>query len=395
MEDVMNRKAAERAGSASREGVRPSRRALLAALLCLGLALGACGGRKSGAPGCQGACVALEEPAASFVARLAPGSQGLKSWTAMASAIGKSEAYCAGKPASALAVDRDGMQITWGELAETLRTLRGLLPELDANPGLLLEKFRWISIPGGIKYSSYFEPRIKASRKRNPAMGHTEPMYRLPPGMDAYKAAHGGRYYSRREIDEGRVLEGKGLELAWADPVDVFYLQIQGSGRLVFADGTETFVNYAGKNGHAYVSPRKIMAAKGIIGQRTNALEQIAWLRAHPERQKEIFSENPSYVFFTFGNRGAIGTMGCPIEDWLSLATDPERIPLGAVVAFGVNIPDPKAGSVPLRGIGFAQDTGGAIKENRIDIFAGGSDRGRTVACLLDASGPAWVLVRK
>ena len=373
------------------------RRASLLAVLCLGLVLGACGGRKPSAPALDrsGPWVAPREPAEVFVSHLKPATQDLNSWTEMAPTIRKSESYCAKKPASALAVNRGEMQITWGEMAETLRTLRGLLPKLDANPGLLLEKFRWIPFPGGIKYSSYYEPHIKASRERNPAKGHTEPMYKVPPDMAAYKAAHGGRYYSRREIDEGRLLEGKGLELAWADPVDVFFLQIQGSGKLIFSDGTEAFINYAGQNGHKYRSSGKIMAAKGGILKRGDIFEQRAWLHAHPERQKEIFNENPSYVFFKFGMRGSMGAMGYQVDDWLSLATDPRYIPLGAVVAFGVNAPDPQTGRFPLRGIGFAQDTGGAIKKDRIDIYAGGSDRGNYVASFLDASGPAWVLVRR
>ena len=374
------------------------RRASLLAVLCLGLVLGACGGRKpasSPALDRSGPWVAPREPAEVFVSHLKPATQDLNSWTEMAPTIRKSESYCAKKPASALAVNRGEMQITWGEMAETLRTLRGLLPKLDANPGLLLEKFRWIPFPGGIKYSSYYEPHIKASRERNPAKGHTEPMYKVPPDMAAYKAAHGGRYYSRREIDEGRLLEGKGLELAWADPVDVFFLQIQGSGKLIFGDGTEAFINYAGQNGHKYRSSGKIMAAKGGILKRGDIFEQREWLNAHPERQKEIFNENPSYVFFKFGMRGSMGAMGYQVDDWLSLATDPRYIPLGAVVAFGVNAPDPQTGRFPLRGIGFAQDTGGAIKKDRIDIYAGGSDRGNYVASFLDASGPAWVLVRR
>ena len=373
------------------------RRASLLAVLCLGLVLGACGGRKPSAPALDrsGPWVAPREPAEVFVSHLKPATQDLNSWTEMAPTIRKSESYCAKKPASALAVNRGEMQITWGEMAETLRTLRGLLPKLDANPGLLLEKFRWIPFPGGIKYSSYYEPHIKASRERNPAKGHTEPMYKVPPDMAAYKAAHGGRYYSRREIDEGRLLEGKGLELAWADPVDVFFLQIQGSGKLIFGDGTEAFINYAGQNGHKYRSSGKIMAAKGGILKRGDIFEQREWLHAHPERQKEIFNENPSYVFFKFGMRGSMGAMGYQVDDWLSLATDPRYIPLGAVVAFGVNAPDPQTGRFPLRGIGFAQDTGGAIKKDRIDIYAGGSDRGNYVASFLDASGPAWVLVRR
>ena len=369
------------------------RRGLLVALLCLGLALGACGG-KPGAPETVSSSVELQESARDFALRLSPAAQGLKSWTGLASAMRKSESYCAGHPASALAVDREGLQITWGEMTETLRALLSMLPELEASPGLLLEKFRWVPLPGGIKYTSYYEPTVKASRKRSPALGHTEPLYMAPPGMDAYKDAHGGRYYARREIIEGRVLEGKGLELAWADPVDVFYLQIQGSGRLVFGDGTEAFVNFAGKNGHEYRSPRRIMADKGLL-ERGDVLEQQAWLRAHPERQQEIFNENPSYVFFKFGTRGAIGTMGSTVEPWISLATDPRLIPLGAVVAFGVNVPGDGTESAALRGIGLAQDTGGAIKDGRIDIFAGGSERGRRIACLLDADGPAWMLVKK
>ena len=87
--------------------------------------------------------------------------------------------------------------------------------------------------------------------------------------------------------------------------------------------------------------------------------------------------------------------MGQVVDDWLSLATDRKYIPLGAVVAYGVNAPDPDYGTIPLRGIGFAQDVGGAIKRNRIDIFCGGGERANYVASHLDAHGPAWVLVAR
>ena len=83
------------------------------------------------------------------------------------------------------------------------------------------------------------------------------------------------------------------------------------------------------------------------------------------------------------------------MDEWLSLAVDRSYIPLGAVVAFGVNVPDEKYGSLPLRGIGFAQDVGGAIKQRRIDLFCGGSERANYVASHLDAPGPAWVLVAR
>lgn len=103
---------------------------------------------------------------------------------------------------------------------------------------------------------------------------------------------------------------------------------------------------------------------------------------------REILNENPSYVFFKFGGRGPTGAMGHEVDDWLSLATDRSYIPLGSLVAYGVNAPDERRGSVPLRGIGFAQDVGGAIKRNRIDIFCGGDARANYVASHLDAQGP-------
>ena len=342
-----------------------------------------------------GPWVAPQEPAEFFVQNLKPANQELTSWRDMGPTVRKSLRYCSRKPASAYAVNRPSLQLTWGEMTETLQLLHSLLPELDANPGLFLEKFRWVSIPGGIKYSSYYEPRLRASHERRPEKGLTEPLYRVPPDMAAYKASHGGKYYSRRQIDGEGVLAGRGLEMAWADPVDVFFLQIQGSGKLLFDDGTEAYVNYAGQNGHKYKSSGRIMTEKGRLLKRGDIFEQRQWFKDHPDRVNEILFENPSYVFFKWGLRGATGAMGYQVDDWLSLATDPGFLPLGAVVAYGVNAPDPHIGRYPLRGIGFAQDTGGAIKRNRIDIYAGGDDRANYVASFLDAGGPAWVLVRR
>ena len=136
------------------------------------------------------------------------------------------------------------------------------------------------------------------------------------------------------------------------------------------------------------------MREKGLL-KRGDIFEQREWFRNNPDRVREILNDNPSYVFFKFGGRGPTGAMGHTVDDWLSLATDRSYIPLGSVVAYGVNIPDEKLGSVPLRGIGFAQDVGGAIKRNRIDIFCGGNERANYVASHLDAHGPAWVLLAR
>lgn len=366
-------------------------------LLALTL-LSACAGKSSDvkveAPRWRplGPAVTAEAPQ-EFVRWLDPRNQDLTSWREMGPTVRKSLRYVKSKPQDALAVNRPGLKLTWGEMRRTLECLEALLPRLDAEPGLFLAKFTWKAVPNGIDYSGYYEPYVRASRTPKP--GYPQAIYKLPPDLAAVKRRNRGRYYDRRTIEEKQVLAGKGLELAWAaDPVDVFFLEIQGSGRLIFDDGTQAFVNYAGQNGHKYKSSGRIMREKGLLKE-GHIFEQREWFKNNPQRVDEILHENPSYVFFRFGNRGPTGAMGQVVDDWLSLATDRKYIPLGAVVAYGVNAPDPDYGTIPLRGIGFAQDVGGAIKRNRIDIFCGGGERANYVASHLDAHGPAWVLVAR
>lgn len=366
-------------------------------LLALTL-LSACAGKSSDvkveAPGWRplGPAVTAEAPQ-EFVRWLDPRNQDLTSWREMGPTVRKSLRYVKSKPQDALAVNRPGLKLTWGEMRRTLERLEALLPRLDAEPGLFLANFTWKAVPNGIDYSGYYEPYVRASRTPKP--GYPQAIYKLPPDLAAVKRRNRGRYYDRRTIEEKQVLAGKGLELAWAaDPVDVFFLEIQGSGRLIFDDGTQAFVNYAGQNGHKYKSSGRIMREKGLLKE-GHIFEQREWFKNNPQRVDEILHENPSYVFFRFGNRGPTGAMGQVVDDWLSLATDRKYIPLGAVVAYGVNAPDPDYGTIPLRGIGFAQDVGGAIKRNRIDIFCGGGERANYVASHLDAHGPAWVLVAR
>ncbi|HJA77473.1 MAG TPA: MltA domain-containing protein [Candidatus Desulfovibrio gallistercoris] len=381
---------------------KPLRASLFALVRCgllLALTLlSACAGKSSDvkveAPRWRplGPAVTAEAPQ-EFVRWLDPRNQDLTSWREMGPTVRKSLRYVKSKPQDALAVNRPGLKLTWGEMRRTLERLEALLPRLDAEPGLFLANFTWKAVPNGIDYSGYYEPYVRASRTPKP--GYPQAIYKLPPDLAAVKRRNRGRYYDRRTIEEKQVLAGKGLELAWAaDPVDVFFLEIQGSGRLIFDDGTQAFVNYAGQNGHKYKSSGRIMREKGLLKE-GHIFEQREWFKNNPQRVDEILHENPSYVFFRFGNRGPTGAMGQVVDDWLSLATDRKYIPLGAVVAYGVNAPDPDYGTIPLRGIGFAQDVGGAIKRNRIDIFCGGGERANYVASHLDAHGPAWVLVAR
>ncbi len=326
-----------------------------------------------------------------FLSHLKATNQDLKSWKDLAPTLQKSIAYVKRKDADKIAVDRPGLKITWGQMLHTLVTLKTLLPLLDTQPALFEEKFVWFPVSEGIMYSAYYEPLIKASRTYKE--GYT-PIYKVPPELARFRRKY-RRYYSREVIDGQKKLEGRGLELAWAESmVDVFYLQIQGSGKLIFEDGSTVNVNYAGQNGHKYVSSGRIMREKGLL-ERGDIEEQRAWFDKNPDRIWEILKENPSYVFFKLGDKGAVGATGHVVDPWASLATDRNFIPLGSVVAYGVNIPVEQDALTPLRAIGFAQDVGGAIKKNRIDIFTGNGERATNVANFLDARGPAWVLVAR
>ncbi|MDR3320784.1 MAG: MltA domain-containing protein [Desulfovibrio sp.] len=324
-----------------------------------------------------------------FVKNLVPRNQNLKSWTDMASTVRKSLRYVKSKPGDAVAINRPGLRLTYDDFSRTLTRLQELLPRLDAEPQLFLQYFRWIEVKGGIDYSGYYEPTVRASRIRKP--GYTQAIYSCP--SELKNARRRSKFYDRRTIEEKQVLSHRKLELAWAaDPVDSFFLEIQGSGRLLFEDGTQAYINYDCQNGHKYKSSGRIMREKHLL-QRGDIHAQREWFKQNPHRVREILNDNPSYVFFRFGNHGPTGAMGHEVDAWLSLATSRSFIPLGAVIAYGVNVPDQRLGRIPLRGIGFAQDVGGAIKGNRIDIFCGSNERANYAASYLDAKGPAWVLV--
>ena len=360
----------------------------LSLLISICIFLQACAGKKSKAPQLPPIIpVTMQESADYFVQNLHPQNQNMRSWNDLAPSINKSLRYVSTKPQSAKAINRGTLSMTWGDMRTTLLRLKTLLPELDKNPQLFLDNFRWVALPKGIKYTGYYSPVVRASK--TPKKGYTQPIYSRPPELGGNRP-----FFTRRQIDEGK-LANRGLELAWAaDPVDVFFLEVQGSGCLLLDDGSRVCINYDGQNGHKYKSSGRIMREKGLL-KRGDIFEQRQWFKDHPDRVKEILLDNPSYVFFKLGGSGPTGAMGSVVDDWRSLATDRSYIPLGSIVAYGVNIPDQQRGTTALRGIGFAQDVGGAIKQNRIDIYCGSDDRANYVASFLDSSGPAWVLQAK
>ena len=214
-------------------------------------------------------------------------------------------------------------------------------------------------------FTGYYEPELRGSLVRTPRFAY--PLYQRPADM-----AEGQLYHSRAMIEAG-ILRGRGLELVWLeDPVEAYFLQVQGSGRIRLPDGKVMRVAYAGKNGHPYRSIGKELVARGTHDiSEVSAQDIKAWVRANPGPGRVLLNANPSFVFFRrltdlAPDKGPIGAMGRSIKTMRSVAIDPVFTPLGAPVWVE------KDGQTPIRSLMIAQDTGGAIKgPQRADIFYG------------------------
>ena len=276
---------------------------------------------------------------------------------------------------------------------------------LDDNyaPGFFYYGFDWVKVGDGRAFATgYYEPEIEGSRTPQP--GYV-PIYRLPTDLVRCTKADGttgrGRvdptgncvlYFTRAEIEDG-ALAGKGLELAWAkDPVDLFFLEIQGSGRIHFDDGTLMRVGYAGQNGRDYVAIGRLLRDRGILPPGGANMQTIKdWIRANPDQGRALMRENLSYVFFKeLTGPGPLGALNVPVTPHGSVAADPDYVPLGAPIFLH------KADRQEVDGLWVAQDTGGAIKgPNRFDTFWGAGPEAVAIAGGMSAAGAALILIPK
>lgn len=201
---------------------------------------------------------------------------------------------------------------------------------------------------------------------------------------------------ARAEIEAG-ALEGEGLELLWVDdPIDAFFLHIQGSGRVAMNDGQIVRLGYAGQNGHAYVAIGRELIARGAIPREHMSMQAIrGWLENNPGEAADLMATNPSFVFFReLTKPGPIGAQGVPLTPGRSLAVDLKFIPLG--VPLWLDTTDPLSPEKPLRRLVVAQDTGGAIKGPvRGDLFWGFGDDAATRAGTMKQSGRYYLLLPK
>ncbi len=293
---------------------------------------------------------------------------------------------------------------TTRDMQAMLRQFLDLLDEpLDGKEIKDAMRERFTAYRGGgrakeVKFTGYYEPVLYGSRL--PGLDYTVPIYRLP--SDLIKADLGlfreslkgirivGRYregtlvpyYSRHEIDRLGLLNGRGYEIAWLqDPVDVFFLHIQGSGKVILPDGSVLRVHYAGGNGRQYRGIGNLLVGQGAIPAEEKSMWALKkYLKENPAEQAAILDYNESYVFFEVVRGGPFGSLGVSLTEGRSIAMDPKHYPRGALAYIETEVPVIGEDGRPLswdtiRRFVLVQDAGGAIKgPNRGDIYWGDGD---------------------
>src|SRR5215467_8750029 len=270
-----------------------------------------------------------------------------------------------------------------------------------------------------VLFTGYYQPVIEGSLAPTPEYAY--PIYGMPadlivteratplPSLAPEKVT--GRlegdnlvpYYSRREIDELGSLRGRGYEIAWVkNPIDLFFLHIQGSGILHLADGQRLLVGYAGANGRAYRSMGRLLIDDGKVPKEEMSMQRLRrYLMDHPEERSEIMAYNESYVFFRFLEKGPLGSLDVPITPGRSIATDARLFPKGALAFIFTQKPvlDPAGqliGWTPFLRFVLNQDTGGAIRgPQRVDLYFGTGDSAEASGGYMNSPGKLYFVLLK
>lgn len=320
--------------------------------------------------------------------------------------------------------------VTVRQLTEALEKFKDALKD-DPPPEALAERVRASfdvfesagGVNGGVLFTGYYEPAIEASLTKRP--GYEVPIYKRPSdfveiSLSEWGGEYEGKrrlvgrlegnrvrpYWSREEIVGESPLAKKGLEIAWAkDPVDLFFVEIQGSGTLLLPDGKKKRIGYAGSNGRPYRSIGGLLIGEGAIPPAQMSMQTLReWLASHPAEQERVLGHNESYVFFRFLDTGAVGSLGRPVTPERSIATDHSIFPPGALAFIHTDSPHAVAGTdgsmsvawSPLDRFVLNQDTGGAIKgPGRVDVFWGQGTDATLAAGMMKQPGQLYFLVPK
>ena len=290
----------------------------------------------------------------------------------------------------------------------------------------LKKKFLWWKSPGRkqdykVLFTGYFEPQYSAATK--PSKKYSVPAYAIPKDLKVLDLGKFRKnlknrtlvyrlekdkilpYYSRGEIMEKNVLEKKADTLVWFnDPVDLFFLQIQGSGLVKTPSGEKLRLGYAGSNGRQYSSIGKILIKDKIIPKERMSMDAIQnYLEKNPQAVKKLLYKNQSYVFFRLLdlNEGPYGSLEVALTPERSLAVDYRLFPKAALVYISTNKPnceeDPECKlHTALKRFMHIQDTGGAIRTfGRADIFWGRGELAQKTAGYMQHLGDLFVLIAK
>ena len=308
---------------------------------------------------------------------------------------------------------------TAGEILDSLQEFDRLLDDWSCRPCFAREiERRFELVPSSmdsatteVLFTGYYQPVIDGSLVRTEKFRY--PVYGRPadliiaeqvllkPQLSVEKIV--GRaegedflpYYTRREIDQESRLEGRGLEIAWvADPIELFFLHIQGSGTIRLPDGTQLKIGYAGQNGWPYRSIGRLLIENGKLSKDEMSMQRLRrYLRENSQEQSEIFNANPSYIFFRLNPAGPMGSLEVPLTAERSLATDSRLFPQGALVLVSTEIPV-VSGAGELTGwravtrFMLNQDTGGAIRgPQRADIYFGADETAANLAGYMNRQG--------
>jgi membrane-bound lytic murein transglycosylase A len=336
----------------------------------------------------------------------------LDSWQDLAQPLQRSLNALKPKEKDLVVLNSSELQLTVEDLRASLRHMLHILPDLEADSGLLAKEFTCYELQPGPLFTGYYQPQIAGSLERT--SDYLYPLYALPRDLQSvtlgrfhprwegqrliYRIQNGKvvPYHSRAAIDGQDVLEGKAEVIAWArDALDVFFLHIQGSGQLELRNGETVHIGYAGKNGHEYVSLGRVLVDRGHMNYQGLSMQSIrTFLNHHPELMPEILFTNPSYVFFRLRPDGPYGALGQILTPMVSLATDPKTVPLGAMLALEVDLPGKESGA-KLLGLGLAQDVGGAIKGRHVDLYCGSGREAGQIAGRLKSQGRLCQMLSK
>jgi len=329
-------------------------------------------------------------------------------------AIGQSLAYLHKLPPERI-VGEQPRRFTAAEIANSLTAFERILDTwscVACFARAVDEQFELVpSIADGesidVLFTGYYQPVLAGSL--TPSEEYRYPIYAKPADLTATVplAITGSDpltpYYSRREIDESGALKGRGLEFAWVkDPVDLFFLHIQGSGIISLPDGGRLSVGYAGQNGWPYRSIGRLLIDDGKISKEEMSMQRLRrYLADHPEERNEIFAYNESYVFFRVLNGAPLGSLEVPLTAERSIATDSRLFPKGALAVIQTAIPiigpaGELAGWRPVTRWVLNQDTGGAIRGlQRADIYFGTGDQAGALAGYMNRPGRMFFLLLK